>query len=1105
VSITNPTNQVSLGRRAAVKTFTRNKNNSVKESNSRQARTQRVTTNQSCVAYFKQPLVLAFTLALCTLFALLALSAAVARAEAPPLVANGQFTTESGLGVAVEQSSGDVFTTGFISEPEPHSIVVGLDQKFDASGNLLPPSPFGEPFNYGAVVNPTNGDLYVASLYGGIKVYDPNTGALLSSFPVPPWWSASEASRYGVQFTHVAQIAVDSAGNVYVPSFTENKVLEYSSTPTVVGGLAVPLKTFTGGSGVHELSRPMGVAVAPSGNIWVADTGHNRIEELDPTGVFLAEIKSEGVSGGLALDGHGDVLAIVLNSAVPCGSHQSPCGHLVEYSSSGAQLADVGAGDFGTSGAGDGGLEFQGLNLVAVNQASGRVYVSDALRNFVWIFQPPVPAVLSQETAVEVGTVEANLGALVNPGGAQTNYRFEYDTREYREGEGPHGASVPSPEGSVGVGFSSRQVWASAGGLDPGTTYHYRAVITNGLGTVVGPDQTFTTQTAAQAACPNENSRGGFSAALPDCRAYEAVVPPNKASAQPLTSQGRRFNGEFYQAANDGNRFTWTSAEVLPGALSPQGQFLATRGASGWSAESAVPSLQYYNGDRCTWGGAGVVAWSPDLSKGVIKDNGESFHAGSRCVEGELFEVVPGETPRVQNLLLRDNTNSTYRLIDAPPPGVEATAAGLEAYSADLSLVIFNNGGALTPEAPNGGSFEWNKGVVRLLKFALPSGAPVAGSIVSISADGSEVFFTAGGNLYVRVNRERTVQVDEARRGAGPGGGGSFAALTADGSQVFFTDDASAGLTKDTVPGSGPNLYRYDVGTGRLSDLTPVADAQAALQGISQDGSYVYFTAKAVMSGSQANQFGEKAESSQSNLYVDHGGTITFVKHGGGVGLSPNGAYLAFEGAGSKIELYSAAANRFECASCNPFGVATAVENRSAVSNNGQVFFQTSAALLPRDTNGTTDIYEYSYATGLHLITTGTSRSESRLLGTSESGNDVFFLGRQALLVGESNEESLAIYDARVDGGFPVTPVPVCTTADACRSAPAPQPSTFGEPASQTFSGIGNITPGAGTKAKPRSKPVKCKRRLVKKKGKCVKKSRTKAKKSVHANKRASR
>ena len=151
-------------------------------------------------------------------------------------------------------------------------------------------------------------------------------------------------------------------------------------------------------------------------------------------------------------------------------------------------------------------------SMVAVDDASGRVYVTDGLKNTYGCTSRRLAPVIGQESAAEVGTSEAKLGVLVQPGGIQTTYRFEYDTREYKENEGPHGVSVPFPEGSAGEGFSARVVWASAKGLAPGTTYHYRAVATNALGTVVGPDQTFTTVTVAQAACPNEQARGGFSA-----------------------------------------------------------------------------------------------------------------------------------------------------------------------------------------------------------------------------------------------------------------------------------------------------------------------------------------------------------------------------------------------------------------------------------------------------------------------------------------------------------------------------------------------------------------------------------------------------------------
>jgi hypothetical protein len=1071
------------------------------------------------------PLIILWALLACALQG--ALCAGVARAEVSKLVANGNFASESGLGVAVDQSSGDVFVTGFISltyktkagqEPEAE-FHFGRSEKFDAAGKLLSPSPFAEspPFYNGAAVNPTNGDLYAANISGAIEAFDPNTGALLYSFPVP-------ASAFNGGFSGGTQIATDSAGNVYLPNPETNEVLKYSPTGTL-------LETFTG-SGVHALKEPLGVAVDSSGNVWVADDGDNRVEEYAPTGAFVSEFGSKGVRA-LALYEHEravDVLAIVYNSVDSCRVLLPPCAHLVEYSSSGVQLADVGAGELGAVE-----QEFQEgkkYSMVAVDDASGRVYVTDGEKSLVWVFQPPVAPVLGRESAVEVGTSEAKLGAVVNPGGAQTSYRFEYDTRAYAEGEGSHGVSVPFPEGSVGEGFSARTVWASAKGLEAGRTYHYRVVATNGVGKpVVGPDQTFTTQTAAQTACPNEQFRGGFSAALPDCRAYELVTPPNKVGFQPDPTgykidpfgEGGGFAGNG--AASDGNRFAYVSDEVLPGAQSAGEEYLASRGASGWSSEDMVPPQPPYQ-DRCVTRGSavsGVLKYSADLSKAIVVNDSETEYK-AECEESEIVEAAPGEPLGVENLLLRDNSDGSYRVIDLTPPGVTPAGAKLVEASADERVVVFEDIAKLTPEASSNtmNTYEWREGVVRLLKFVLPSGAPVAGSLEGISEDGSNMFFSAGGNQYVRLNGgERTVQVDEARGGPGPGGGGSLAEDTADGSLAFFTDEASAGLTSDTVSGSGRNLYRYDVATNQLSDLTPVAHAEANLVVAGNDGSYVYFTSDGVLSGSQANQFGETAQSGKSNLYVDHDGRSTFVGLGAGGQVSANGAFLAFSSTSSltgyenngmpEIYLYSAASTRFECASCNPSGEAPTAggveltRSTHQVSNNGQVFFQTEEALLPRDTNAQRNVYEFDYASGLHLISSGTSSTAATLLDASESGDDVFFLGRQALVPQDSNQEANTIYDARMNGGFPETAVPpACTTADACRSAPVPQPSIFGEPASQTFAGAGNLASSEAkpAKAKPKSKPVKCKKGFQKRNGKCVKKPGKRAKKSAHANRR---
>ena len=112
---------------------------------------------------------------------------------------------------------------------------------------------------------------------------------------------------------------------------------------------------------------------------------------------------------------------------------------------------------------------------------------------------------------------------------------------------------------------------------------------------IAGPDQTFTTLTAEQAACPNEQMRGGFSGRLPDCRAYELVTPPVKNSAQ--FDAGLRM-AYASKAAADGEALTLTTAEPRPGAPTAGEEYVATRGAGGWIAEDIMP-LESYDGVGC--------------------------------------------------------------------------------------------------------------------------------------------------------------------------------------------------------------------------------------------------------------------------------------------------------------------------------------------------------------------------------------------------------------------------------------------------------------------------------------------------------------------------
>jgi hypothetical protein len=1026
--------------------------------------------------------------------------ASVAHAEPPRLLFDGGFDMQGHpIGVAVDQSSGDLYVTGFfnpVSEP--------LIGEFDASGS--PIKRFGsEVFgSTGAALNPTNGDLYVYD-EGEIDTYDPSTGALLpppASFPVP----LSINHEYGFGGLPTVQIAADTAGNVYVPVIAENEVLEYSPT----GAL---LKTLTGGSGVGALKGPNGVAVDASGNLWVADTGNNRIEKLSPADAPVGEIRSERVES-VALDGHGDVFAVAA-----CGAPKSPCSHLVEYDPAGSPVADVGTGLFFSS-------EFVALPpMVAVSESTGRVYVTSGDREKVWVFAPPIAPSVGKELSAEVGATEVKLGALVNPGGIPTSYRFEYGTST------AYGRSTPLPEGSVGEGFSLRAVWAASSGLAPGTTYHYRVVATNELGTVTGPDQTFTTLTVEQSVCPNELLRSGFSVRLPDCRAYELVTTPFKTSVQARSAA---------PAAADGNSLAFETNEPLPNSPTGAKSYIATRGAGGWSSEDIIP-LESYTSIICNSESNNVLAYSGELSKVAIsvgtrtrasEDNG-SPHLGIQECNAAGLQVVPGEPVGYQNLLVRDNATGDYRLVNVTPAGVTPSDAHFKGASADLSHIVFTEMEPLEPGAPYGVEdlYEWDEGVVRLASV-LPNGARTVGSLPegvgaqdgshAVSANGSHIVFMTSSGLYMRIDGERTVRVDEAQEGAsGSNGGGVFQTASADGSRVFFTDTSRLTADATAEPGE-PDLYECElveeeqagkrIARCELSDLTVAkagehADVLGVLGLGSQDSSHVYFVAKGVLAAntrefvdSEGKKVVEGAQDGQSNLYMRDGGTTTFVSTSefSGGAVSPDGTWLAFVSSKSltgydnqplsggspvpEIFVYSAVSGDLACVSCNPDGEAPnrgggissfPFNHHRPLADGGRVFFDTQEALVPSDTNGQMDVYEYENG-HVYLISSGTSPIGSTFIDASENGDDVFFFTTQQLVPQDTVENMPMIYDARVDGGLPViASPPACTTADACRSAVSPQPSIYGAPSSQTFSGEGNVPPAVQAKVKKKTKPAK--------------------------------
>jgi hypothetical protein len=151
---------------------------------------------------------------------------------------------------------------------------------------------------------------------------------------------------------------------------------------------------------------------------------------------------------------------------------------------------------------------------VAAN-ALGTTYGED--RTFV----PSTPPRISAVRARNVTATSADLHASIDAVGLPTQYRFEYGpTRDY-------GRNTPTQE--LPADADNVPVSAHIEGLEPDTTTYFRVVATNGIGTRVGEDTSFSYDPPE---CPNSHVRQQTGANyLPDCRAYELVSPPNPGSA----------------------------------------------------------------------------------------------------------------------------------------------------------------------------------------------------------------------------------------------------------------------------------------------------------------------------------------------------------------------------------------------------------------------------------------------------------------------------------------------------------------------------------------------------------------------------------------------
>jgi hypothetical protein len=631
--------------------------------------------------------------------------------------------------------------------------------------------------------------------------------------------------------------------------------------------------------------------------------------------------------------------------------------------------------------------------------------------------------------------------------------------------------AAKTTQGSItfnGVANVSRAISAA---LVPSTVYHYRPVAFDAEGTTIGGEALEHIFVA----------EGEAAASLPDGRAWEMVSPIDKNGGD-IAAPGELFGGGDFQAGPPG-AVTYGSGSSFGGAAGapPSSQYLSRRTSSGWVTENvSAPLESAAYGDSPD--GVPYRVFSADLSRGLL-------FGGLACRGGLVGcpapnQPIPGSEapPGYMAYYLRDGASghfaSLLRAVDVAHSGVAPADFEVDfaAATPDLAHVVLASCAALTADATEvpAGSGKCDPAATNLYDSSAAGlkainlrpgeavtapGATIAASLGAVSIDGSRIYWSEPGAIYLREGGA-TVWVDD-----GVGGGGEFQTATPDGTMAFFS---KAG-----------HLYRFTAATKALSDLTP-AGGVVGMLGASNDGGSVYFQDGDGLELWRGGSITTVAEGAEAALPSDYPPATATAR------VSADGLHIAFVSElpltkfdnidvntrlpDAEVYVYGPPAGGGEatlvCASCKrngerPLGPASipgaevngstrAYKPRALTADGLRLFFEreetegeglTGSRVFEWQARG---VEGCARPFGCTAAISGDRSPAARFVDASIDGADVYFLTDKPLV--RSDLGSIDLYDARVGGGFPIDERIICV-GDNCQPLPGepddPTPGTL--------------------------------------------------------------
>lgn len=334
---------------------------------------------------------------------------------------------------------------------------------------------------------------------------------------------------------------------------------------------------------------------------------------------------------------------------------------------------------------------------------------------------------------------------------------------------------------------------------------------------------------------------------------------------------------------------------------------------------------------------------------------------------------------------------------------------------------------------------------------------------VGMTADGSTVYFTSperltstdtdsSTDLYMWSEETDSLSLVSAGRGGSSGNSDACSASWTEkcGVLPIVNENFSSNFSKGDLFGNGLSDNAVASTSGDIYFLSP--ERLTGTRGVANEANlYVY------RNGALQYVTTLEPKSFCESEYPEPCSAGPIVR----IQVSPDGDHMAFLTASrvtaydnahfTEMYTYSPITEEVSCVSCRPDGAPPtsdvwASSDGRFMTDDGRTFFSTGDSLVPRDTDGLRDVYEYVEGRP-QLISSGTSSKDSEkvlaginyglyvagLVGVSANGIDVYFSTYDTLVPQDRNGGFQKFYDARTDGGFPFSvPAAPCEAADEC-------------------------------------------------------------------------